>query len=132
MTLRYDFAPLEAFLDGVPPRRAFNRDRSQIARWRTSGITSLVADRLATMIGLHPSVIWPTWFDDADLEDRCPWCGEIVLTNGNGSYCSTQHRRLMKSERDHDANRREKWEKRLDRYARDFVEPDPEESEIAA
>lgn len=38
--------------------------RETIWRWRQEGITEYEADRIATVcVGLHPSLIWPDWFD---------------------------------------------------------------------
>jgi len=31
-------------------------------RWRASGLTPLQADRAAVACGLHPGVVWPTWW----------------------------------------------------------------------
>lgn len=34
-----------------------------IHRWETNGIPDLSADQAACALGLHPSTIWPNWFD---------------------------------------------------------------------
>lgn len=39
-------------------------------RLRRSGrLQEPMADRLATHLGLHPVMIWPSWFDDVLVED---------------------------------------------------------------
>jgi hypothetical protein len=41
-------------------------------RWRTQGLTWWMADRAAVACGLHPALIWPTWFDDATTDCGTP------------------------------------------------------------
>jgi hypothetical protein len=46
--------------------RFFNVNTSQIYRWREKGIPEKQADRIAVKyLRLHPSLIWPEWFDTA-------------------------------------------------------------------
>lgn len=41
-------------------------NRRTLCRWTREGIDFLNADRIAVAIGLHPSLIWPEWFDQED------------------------------------------------------------------
>src|SRR5579884_370758 len=46
-------------------------DRAQIHRDELlGGFTFITADRVAVHLGLHPSCIWPEWFDVALAESR--------------------------------------------------------------
>jgi hypothetical protein len=42
--------------------------RRQVARWRSSGVSRSLADRIADRLGLHVYEIWPEMRDD-DIED---------------------------------------------------------------
>lgn len=39
-------------------------DPGQWQRWRSEGVPTFAADRLACRAGLHPSLLWPDWFDE--------------------------------------------------------------------
>ncbi len=48
-----------------------------IHRSRRQGtMPTVMADRVAVCLGLHPCLLWPSWFDDAALEPHCSECGE--------------------------------------------------------
>jgi plasmid maintenance system antidote protein VapI len=64
--------------DPEPLLRRFGRDDSEVAialgvHWRTvarwrrgrTRLNTITADRLAVRCGLHPSALWPEWFDAA-------------------------------------------------------------------
>jgi hypothetical protein len=52
-------------------------------------VPTLEADRLAVHVGLHPSLIWPSWFDDAADEPHCRYCGEVApFVPSNVVWCS--------------------------------------------
>lgn len=38
-------------------------DRKRIVRYAGTGIPLLVADEMACRVGVHPSAVWPTWFE---------------------------------------------------------------------
>ena len=119
---RYPYANLERFV-GDHPSRVLNRDRAQICKWKEWGLSSISADRIACGLGMHPSAIWPSWFDDEENENRCPWCQEMVMVQGRSRYCCSEHYRAAKRQRDRDDRRRFWWWQRLDRYRRNYVEP---------
>lgn len=37
-------------------------DRQTIHNWRQQGIPIYAADRAATRLGTHPTLIWPNWY----------------------------------------------------------------------
>lgn len=39
------------------------RPRQSILRYATEGIPLLAADQMACRLGMHPSAVWPEWFD---------------------------------------------------------------------
>jgi hypothetical protein len=46
--------------------RFFDVHTTQIYRWREKGIPEKQADRIAVKyLRIHPSLIWPEWFDTA-------------------------------------------------------------------
>lgn len=63
---RLPLGPLERL---VKPRNddelalALGASRRSVTRWRQRGIDWWIADVLATAIGLHPSWVWPQWWD---------------------------------------------------------------------
>lgn len=79
---RYSFAPIDQLYPFRPtggfdsePRGLSARlgvANTNIYRHRKYGMAPEVADRMACRLGLHPSLLWPSWFDDAidDLRDR--------------------------------------------------------------
>ena len=45
--------------------RLFNVNPTTIDRWRRTGLSWISADTVAVKcLGMHPSLIWPTWFDE--------------------------------------------------------------------
>ena len=56
---------------GWDPNKLF---RSRRAGW----VSTWRADEIATHLKVHPSRIWPSWFDDAEREPRCAVCGDPV------------------------------------------------------
>jgi hypothetical protein len=56
-----DGAPVVRFLDRPINRRWWIRKAA-------SGLTAVEADQLACAAGVHPSMIWSSWFDDANEE----------------------------------------------------------------
>jgi hypothetical protein len=102
-------------------------DTAVILRYRQNGLDSSQADAVAITLGLHPAALWPSWFDDADLE-RCVWCATPVPPTRRfcGKPCSQSARVEAR-----DVNRlgcthsrRRKWWARLERYRREYVEPE--------
>lgn len=80
MTRRYPWAPLAALV-GSGLAGKLNVSGSTLQDYQTRGVTPRVADRLAMKAGLHPSLVWPSWFDDV-LEDHgrdCAECGGRFL-----------------------------------------------------
>lgn len=59
--------PLEPLLEhlGRPPMAQLARrvgvHPRQLYRWRDDGLSDAHADRAATVIGLHPALVWPDW-----------------------------------------------------------------------
>lgn len=43
--------------------------RTRVYRWRRNGLTVREADELATLLGQHPSAIWPEWYEVEDLSE---------------------------------------------------------------
>lgn len=111
--MRYDFAPLDELLVNRDISRALKISSGYLAQYRSEGLSTLQADRFAIRLGLHPSEIWPSWADDADLEDRCPWCGEWSFDR---KFCSVIEQREHQKESRRDMTRARNWWKRLDRY----------------
>jgi hypothetical protein len=96
---------------------------STLKRWRENGLRPLAADRVAVHIGKHPFEIWPSWFDDLELEQTCGWCGEVVMRDTcERRFCSRAHYLLVAAERSHDRLRLKNWWRRLDRYRESVVE----------
>lgn len=123
MTVTYPFAPLEAMLadplaehnDGPVKivARQLHIGTQQIYRYRRTGMTTELADRLAIAAGLHPSVVWDTWFIDAASE-ACPLCMEPLT--GRRLLCASCHHEVVAWEHAHDRIRQREWWARLDRY----------------
>lgn len=40
--------------------------RRQVYRWRKTGLTINEADQIAVAMSLHPSLIWPEWYEVED------------------------------------------------------------------
>lgn len=38
-------------------------NRRSVARWRRGGMPEPTADRAAVELGLHPSLVWPDWWE---------------------------------------------------------------------
>ena len=111
--MRYEIGPLEERLAGQDLFRALKISKQTLASYHANGISTLQADRLAVRVGLHPSEVWPTWYDDAENEDRCPWCG---VWSFDRRYCDEVERRMHEKEWRRDMTRTRNWWKRLDRY----------------
>ena len=48
--------------------------RSTVLRYRAKGCRYFEADDVATRLGVHPSRIWPDWYDvDPDMPDEPVW-----------------------------------------------------------
>lgn len=43
------------------------RTTRTVERWRTAGLTLDAADRAACALGVHPSAIWPDWYDTEEV-----------------------------------------------------------------
>lgn len=130
MTVTYPIAPLEQLLgdplaehnDG-PVKMVARRlgiGTQRIYRYRRSGMSTELADRLAISAGLHPSLVWPTWFIDAARE-ACPLCTEPLT--GRQLLCGSCHHEVVAWEHAHDRVRQREWWARLDRYA-ETVDPE--------
>jgi hypothetical protein len=137
---RYPFGPIEELF---PDCHEFTAGRSTIsealgitsamvANYRERGMNTATADRLAILLGLHPCLLWPSWFDDAEDESRCPWCFEWTWGASRGDvYCTRHHRKMSRAERDRDDYRIQNWWDRLARY-RATVDIPVENTEVAA
>ncbi len=44
--------------------RAVEVDRAQMSRYMRDGFPPLAADTIAIRVGLHPSEVWPDWFEE--------------------------------------------------------------------
>lgn len=62
---RYPFGPLLRFLDKSQGEIAveIGVTRETVGRWKIGGVPEYSADSLAICLGLHPSTIWPDWFE---------------------------------------------------------------------
>lgn len=83
-TRRFPFAPLEPLIEArwAPSpnvqtisivgkaHSVLGFDRNLIYRWIKDGLSIDAADRVAVQLGLHPSVIWPDWFQSATPDRR--------------------------------------------------------------
>ena len=47
---------------GLPAQRYY--------RWRREPLTEARADRIAVNLGLHPVLLWPSWFMDAPIDNE--------------------------------------------------------------
>jgi hypothetical protein len=69
--LETNAAPIMMDLQFITPNqsdwaRFCHVDTTTIYRWHTKGIPEKEADRIAIKcLGIHPSLIWPEWFDTA-------------------------------------------------------------------
>lgn len=69
---RWPFEPVVAdCTKGDPPTPAelaqlFDTDRNAIYRWASDGLTRFMADYVACRRGVHPSHLWPDWYDHDD------------------------------------------------------------------
>ena len=88
--MRYDVGPLEWAAGGklheshgqpapdLGLALALGVDRQTVCRMRVHGLSVRQADRFAIHLGYHPSILWPSWFDDyedeaRDKERRAEW-----------------------------------------------------------
>jgi hypothetical protein len=127
--IRYPLEALEHALDTrsreIQGQPSYNQNLAlvldipftRIAAHRKRGLSVALADELAVRANLHPSLVWPSWFDDALQEPGCKWCGAPVpMKSLQGLWCTRQcHNRLQWEERCLAARAREWWT-RLDRY----------------
>ncbi len=71
--------PLEPLVDYLGDRMTvlFHWSYRTRRKYTEEGLTVLQADLFATRAGVHPSLLWPTWFDDALTENdrRFVWEG---------------------------------------------------------
>ena len=111
--MRYPFAPIDKSLAGRDVARALQLNGTNLASYRANGLSTVQADKLAIRLGRHPSAFWPSWAEDAELEGRCPWCGEWRF---EGAYCTRQEREFHRYEQQRHRSRAVRWWKRLDRY----------------
>lgn len=76
----FPLAALAGRLRSRDVMRLLHISGSVLAELRTIGLTDLEADVLATSIELHPSAVWPTWWDvDADELDAAVAAGDAAL-----------------------------------------------------
>lgn len=59
--------------------RAVEVDPTQLTRWRKIGLRDDQADRLACLLGLHPSMIWTDWYDFPGYEPGEPEGTQLAL-----------------------------------------------------
>ena len=125
--MRYPFDPIDRLFpfrsDGQPNdplglAALIGASNSELSRWRREGMTTERADLVAVTLGYHPALLWPTWFEDAEEEGRCPWCGEWRF---DGKYCNAREREWMKQERARDRLRAQRWWERIERYRETVV-----------
>lgn len=101
---------------GLPELLGMSKRTVQSSRARGFMDTTM-ADAVATKLGVHPSLIWLTWFEDAEQEPRCKWCrAELAIGDQAHSVtCSKPCRLKLKAERDLDMWRLYAFERRCDR-----------------
>ena len=128
--MRYSFDAIDAMYplrsrgadsDPIGLAHRLHASNESIARWRRDGLAPEAADVLAVKLGMHPVDIWPSWFDDAEDDERCPWCFEFSF---GGRYCDQTHRALSFRERNQHRWRSSQWWKRLDLYRETVVIPE--------
>lgn len=102
-----------ARLTGIP--------RARLHSYMQFGVPTFRADLIASRaFGVHPSLIWEDWFETAELEPQCRWCGDPCPNTFD--WCSPLHRRLHQNERKGDSNRKLSFWRRLDRYRQEDEE----------
>lgn len=125
---RYDLAPLaDAMGEPLPSLgRRLNIGGSTWVEYRDQGVTARVADRLATKAGFHPSLVWPSWFEDEAAalsvecaDERCD--RRFVPAKRSQRYCSPRCR-----------ERRKAREKARRRYQNDPVYREAQLARVAA
>ena len=64
-------------------------------------VNTWLADEIATHLGIHPSRIWSSWYDDAVDEPVCEECGEPVPYNGTNApfTCGPEHKKAREARR---------------------------------
>jgi len=57
---------------------------------KSKGLTPLIAERYAILIGLHPATIWESWAEDEfeELSKECRECGERFIRRPDALFCS--------------------------------------------
>ena len=90
--------------------------RGSVIVARKRGLNIDQADKWAIRGGIHPSLVWPSWFADALADDCCDWCGiELPFTARN--ICGRPGcRKALWKQRSFDNYRLAAWWKRLDSY----------------
>jgi endogenous inhibitor of DNA gyrase (YacG/DUF329 family) len=110
----YSFKPVEQLLiarlgdqavvrPGVPSFAEFlGEHRRQVARWRSSGVSRSLADRIADRLSLHVYELWPEMRDDdiADLTRTCAAddCAEtfvVLRPSAHRRFCSARCKARM-------------------------------------
>jgi ribosomal protein S27AE len=105
---RYPIEPLVA-MSGRTASSLLHRqvNGEQYRNTLANGMTPYMADKLATMVGLDPYNVWPSWGADefAELSKPCPECGERFIPNrSDQTYCTercyqNQYQRTWKRNR---------------------------------
>lgn len=64
---RYPYTPIAELLGGTRRHQArrLNVPLSHVDAYVRRGLSLAQADQLAVRAGTHPSLLWPTWFEDA-------------------------------------------------------------------
>lgn len=110
--------PLEALASFAPCRSLVSvlveaglSDRTAARVVRTGAVPTVIADRVAVSLRVHPGDVWgwQRWIDSADEEPRC-WCGEVAAWRDDrscaASYCSQEHAQLARRRSDAQRHRR--------------------------
>lgn len=64
---RYPYEPLAELVGGTTAEQAERLGVSHhlVRALKRRGLSAAQADRYAIVAGVHPSLLWPSWFDDA-------------------------------------------------------------------
>ena len=80
--MRYDLAPVEwaagtrfhlvreQSAPDIGLAERLGVSRQTIHRARRFGLNAYTADQYAVAVGYHPSLLWPSWFEDYEDEER--------------------------------------------------------------
>jgi hypothetical protein len=92
---RYPIDALLALTD-MPYSTVVGRVNSEAwNNMRALGLTPYMADKLAVKCGFHPSLVWPSWWDDeiAEFSLACPECDQRFMpSRPTQKFCCPQHR----------------------------------------